>query len=186
MIQRKKITLRSIKNLWDRTGQRPVEVPLITPELVDRITSLSRQSDEPLSPMMLAPSFCRHAVSPHGRKAWIAAASLALLIAAGTVWLIRATGDEAEGREMARVVCLEEHPSAEAVVADCPAHETMDVSKGKAEYTMVEHPTQWQTSQEITSAPEDFSNGGMVCYSDGRRTDNCDEEMVMRMLLAFL
>ena len=189
--RKKTITLRGIRHLWKRTGRRPVEVPLVTRELVDKVIAQPRQS----SPITLQmPDSSNHAPSTLGnghRLQWMVAASVVLLVAAGITSLIRTSEVSEAGLATAQTEPIFMQESGQAlpstdvqsiVEAATPPH-TAPYTKQDA---MVEKKHEWQTAQKPIADQEGHRNGGIVCYSGGSISDCCDEETVTNMLLAFL
>lgn len=186
----KPITLRSIKQLWLRTGRRPVEVPLITKKLLDEVTSQPRRPN----PTPLHISSQRHLRSmmpmPHHRLAWTTAACTAALMTVGGIWLTSTTGDEEKGLMIART----EHSIAPAPeenvilpsTSEQPLPETKKTTHtDNRQYAIPEKQHVWQTAHKPTLENEEIVYGDITCYSGGFRSENCDEKTVTTMLMTF-
>lgn len=186
----KTITLPRIRQLWKQTGRRPVEIKLITKELVDNVISQPRQTNPTYLQMQVSSSQDPSTLGHGHRLRWMAAACMVLLMAAGIVALIRTAE-----------VPKTELTTAQAEPLPCQGNEnTQPASAGQHElelerktmqncdhqYALVEMKHEWQTVQKPSLDQAKHKNGGMVCYSGGSISDRCDEETVTSMLLAFL
>ncbi|MCQ2261958.1 MAG: hypothetical protein MJZ42_02245 [Bacteroidales bacterium] len=181
--KRTKITLRSIKRLWKRMGRRPVEVPLISQKMIDEVTAQPRQATP--VPILIPVTSQPHHNTSKLRYRLAAAASVLLLIGTGTFWLSQTSGGE---KQMTAQVEFAED-------SDRPVMNPLPISEVKKEgprddkcqYARVVEKHQWQTATALPSCREgEHDNAGIVCYSEGRISENCDDEMVTTMLLAFL
>lgn len=186
MTNRKKspITLRSIKHLWERTGRRPVEVPLITKQLIDEITSQPRQYDA--TPFLVPTS-----TQPYPRRRWIwaAAASVLLLFGALSLWQLGRVGydERLVAVRVEPISELDEEAPSKMKDRQAPEEKRQVAQTDVRQHAPMEEYHHWQTAEELPlSIAEEHENGGMVCYSRGQIAEDCDEEMVTRMLLAFL
>lgn len=188
--RKKPITLRSIKQLRKRTGRRPVEVPLITKKLVDEVMAQPRQVN-PIHLHRLSPSSQSPSTSMSRRRLIrLTAASVALLIAVGVICLTPGADDQEKGRMTARTESImgQEDEKTQIEIIEQPALkvEGESLRSHNHQHATVEKRHEWQTAQKPTSVQEEHGNGGIVCYGEGELSDSCDEEMVTRMLLAFL
>ncbi|GEM_PF-3386827 len=187
----KSITLRSIKQLWKRTNRHPVEVPLITQKLIDEITAQPRQT-KPLTLIIHSASHPNNnAAKSRHRLVWSAAACVLMLIGAATFWMTETAGGEEQKQATAHLGITTglEEVSAPFAVKNLPLPEAKKKTSRnvKHQQTMVEEKHQWHTVMTLASSQEEeHNNAGIVCYSEGRISDNCDEEMVTAMLIAFL
>lgn len=188
---KKAITLHSVKQLWKRMGIRPVEVPLITQNMIDEVTAKPRQSNPmPLNmPALSQPK--QIASKPCYQLAWTMVAGVLLLIGVGTFWLTRTVGNEEQKQMTAQV----KHTIGRDVGSNLPVMKELSLSDANKENTRSENPQfakafekhQWQTAAKLSSSQvEEHGNEGIICYSKGHISDYCDEEMVTTMLLAFL
>lgn len=182
---KKTITLHSIKRLWKRTGQRSVEVPLITQELIDEITT---------KPYHAAPMPLRIPTRPpksNHRLAWATAASILLLIGAGTLWLIRPAVCEKQKQTTVRASNtfgfgkVSELSTVKKTTMPEAKKETARNVKHQQAMNREKH--QWHTVATPASSQDvKHDIADIVCYSEGHISDICDEETVITMLLAFL
>lgn len=188
--RRKIITLPRIRQLWKQTGRRPVEIKLITNELVNFVISQPRQTN-PTYLQMQIPSSQDPSTLGHGhRLRWVAAACMVLLMAAGIVALIRTAEVPKTELTTAQAEPLPSQENESTLPASEGQHELElereTMQNCDHQYTLVEMKHEWQTVQKPTLDQAEHKNGGMVCYSGGRISDRCDEETVTSMLLAFL
>lgn len=188
--RRKIITLPRIRQLWKQTGRRPVEIKLITNELVNFVISQPRQTN-PTYLQMQIPSSQDPSTLGHGhRLRWVAAACVALLMAAGIVALMRTAEVPKTELTTAQAEPLPSQENESTLPASEGQHELElereTMQNCDHQYTLVEMKHEWQTVQKPTLDQAEHKNGGMVCYSGGSISDRCDEETVTSMLLAFL
>ena len=188
--RRKIITLPRIRQLWKQTGRQPVEIKLITNELVNFVISQPRQTN-PTYLQMQIPSSQDPSTLGHGhRLRWVAAACVALLMAAGIVALMRTAEVPKTELTTAQAEPLPSQENESMLPASAGQHELVlereTMQNCDHQYALVEMKHEWQTVQKPTLDQAEHKNGGMVCYSGGSISDRCDEETVTSMLLAFL
>ena len=188
--EKKAITLRSVKLLWNHAGQRPIEVSLITQELIDDVTAQPRREASDTILLPSAPRPNRQTADLRHRAAR-AAACIVLLAGAGTFWLARIDSVEEPkpSPSLSELNMRDEESAALPPAVDTISAEdlTGNVQRSHHRYAMVREGHQWQTSAAPASCQEEeHGNAGMVCYSGGQFSDNCDEETVTRMLMSFL
>lgn len=188
--RRKTITLPRIKQLWKQTGRQPVEIKLITKELVNFVISQPRQTN-PTYLQMQIPSSQDPSTLGHGhRLRWMAAACVALLMVAGIVALMRTAEVPKTELTTAQAEPLPSQENENTQPASAGQHELElereTMQNCDHQYALVEMKHEWQTVQKPSLDQAKHKNGGMVCYSGGSISDRCDEETVTSMLLAFL
>lgn len=196
----KAITLRGIKRLWKRTG-RPIEVPLITKELINQITSQSRQSNEEIVKVVFQSS---NNVIKHSHHKWLSvAASVTVLISIGILWTASHMSSQFHDRdskdmnvnqsvatkqmqERGFIVAKIEHPSSGKSSSHVINRQSNNIKKTENSFVSDSIRNEWWSDIELSPDISEHGNSGMICYSGGSLSSTCDEEMVTSMLLTFI
>lgn len=200
--EKKAITLRGIKRLWKRTG-RPIEVPLITKELINQITSQSRQSNEEI--VKIDFQFSNNVIK-HSHHKWLSvAASVTVLISIGILWTtfhmstqfsqqdrdskdmnVNQSVATKQMQERGLIVAKIEHSSSGKSSSHVINRQSNNIKKTENSFVSDSIRNEWWSDIELSPDISEHGNSGMICYSGGSLSSSCDEEMVTSMLLTFI